>query len=120
MAFILDAGFNGEARSMANVVGRNGQGLRIYQANPQPTTTAVIVLSPSPNRKWALIQNVGSVDCYFSADEAFTDLGTVGFKLTPDGNLLFNDEMPWTGALYAKTLAGTASLALWSATVGLT
>jgi len=119
MAFIYDTGFFGTDRSMSNVPGHEGQSGRVYQANPQPGTDPVVILSPSPNRKWALVQNVGTVDVYLSLDAAFTDLGTVGIRLRPDGHILFNKEMDWTGGLYGRTLAGTASLVIWSRTVGL-
>lgn len=111
---LQDSGYRGQLVSMAGVKGREGMGLVVYSSNPAPTTTPVIISGPNPARYYVLITNEGSVNVQIAFNDTFTD----GFHtLFPGGSMLINKDMPWTGAIWGKTLAGTGSIGLEAAKV---
>jgi len=111
---LYDSGYIGRMVSMAGVVGREGMGLRIYSSLPAPTATPVLVVGANPVRLYLLITNEGTVDVEIAFNETFTD---GKHTLVPGGHILINKDMPWTGAVWARTLAGTGSLGIESANV---
>jgi len=67
------------------------------------TTTAVAVLTNNQNRKYLLIQNLGSENLYFSTED-FSDENDA-IRIAPDGNY-----EPWLApqnSIYLKTATAT-------------
>lgn len=112
---IYDSGYVGQIRSLGGVLGAAGFGLIVYTNTPAPVSTAVVVvIGPSPGRVWTLITNEGTVDVQLSFEPTF---GGGYHTLKPNGSFVINKDFPWTGPVYAQTLAGTGLLGVTTSRV---
>jgi hypothetical protein len=95
-----DVGFWGQIKSLAGVPGRAHRGLTVRTYNYQLTSTFIgfALLTVNPQRKWALITNDSPVDLIVS----FGDVApTPSHTIKPNGCMLINEDMMWTGAVSA-------------------
>lgn len=111
---LYDSGAVGQLVSMSGLKGRDGAGVKVWSSTPAPTTTPVVVVSTNPARLWVSITNEGTVDIQISLDGTFNN----GYStIVPKGSVLFDKNAPWTGAIWAKTGAGTGLIGLFEAMV---
>lgn len=111
---LFDSGYVGRQVSLAGVLGRDGLGMRVWSSTPAPSTDSIQILGSNPSRVFAEITNEGTVDVQIAFDQSF---GNGYHTLVPRGSMLINRDFPWTGGVYARTLAGTGLLGVDSGSV---
>jgi len=111
---LRDNGYAGVRTSMGGIQSRQGMGLTIWSTLAAPTTTATPISAGNPLRLYTLITNNGTVAVDIAYDATFLN----GYhRLQPGGSMLINEDMPWTGEIYAKAVSGTGSLGIFLATI---
>lgn len=111
-----DVGYLGQLVSLAGVKGAQGKGLLITGGEATINAgTPERVLDSNPQRVWALLTNDGAVNVTIIFGDASGDSGT--HVLVPNGSLLINEFMRWTGAIVSTCAAGVGTINYTEASV---
>jgi len=89
--------FNGQLVSLAGVLGKKYRGLKLHTESGQIAVAGVYTSYPqNPQRLWLLISN----DSLRNLTIVFLDVILGNFAthvIKPGGNILINQNLPWTG-----------------------